>query len=92
MDFSPEERRTIFGDPERHREVIERLEAVFRETPLDIVAEVLLLEELPASEADEDEVYQHARRLSHSFRDGLLAFFFDSESELDVLTRNYGVF
>jgi hypothetical protein len=42
--------------------------------------------------ADDDATYQRARQLSHSFRDGLLAFFFDPNSELDVLTKNYGVF
>lgn len=123
LDFSPAERREIFGDPTRHSEVVEHLESVFRETPLDIVAGVLLrlpdldgaaikifdsydefigiladdasrrhLEELTESDADGDEVYQRARSLSHSFRDGLLAFFFDPKSELDALTKNYGVF
>jgi len=96
---------------------------VFRETPLEIVAEVLLrypplddaakkifssydeflgilvddesrghLESLTESQADTDEVYQRARQLSHSFRDGLFDFFFAPDSELEVLTKNYGVF
>jgi hypothetical protein len=39
-----------------------------------------------------DEVYQSARRLTHRFRDGLLAFFFDPKSEMDELTQNYGFF
>ncbi len=50
------------------------------------------LEELKEADADEDKVYQQARELSHSFRDGLLEFFFDTESEIDDLTKNYGVF
>jgi len=50
------------------------------------------LEELTEENADTDTVYQQARRLSHTFRDGLLEFFFDPKSELDVLTKNYGVF
>ena len=48
--------------------------------------------ELPEDEAGTDGVYQTARRLSHAFRDGLLALFFDVESGLDDLTKNYGVF
>jgi predicted nucleotidyltransferase len=43
-------------------------------------------------EADTDKIYQRARDLSHTFRDGLLEFFFDPESEMDELTKNYGVF
>ena len=50
------------------------------------------LDTLMESNADDDEIYQRARRLSHSFRDGLLAFFFDPKSEMDVLTKTYGVF
>ena len=50
------------------------------------------LEELTEENADNDPVHQHARQLSHTFRDGLLEFFFDPKSELEVLTKNYGVF
>lgn len=50
------------------------------------------LDDLTESEADEDALYQRARRLSHDFRDGLRDFFFDSESGLEELTKNYGVF
>jgi hypothetical protein len=50
------------------------------------------LESLTEDLADKDEIYQQARLFSHSFRDGLLAFFFDPESELDSMTKNYGVF
>ena len=123
MDFSEEERRAIFSDPGRQQQVIDHLEAIFRSTPLEITAEVLLrfphldgvarkilcsyneflgiladgdrrrhLENLSEASAETDEIYQRARQLSHSFRDGLLAFFFDVQSGLDVLTRNYGVF
>jgi predicted nucleotidyltransferase len=50
------------------------------------------LEKVTEEEADTDETYQRARALSHTFRDGLLEFFFDPESEMGELTRNYGVF
>ncbi|HUO31688.1 MAG TPA: hypothetical protein VMU80_20875 [Bryobacteraceae bacterium] len=123
MDYEQHERKAIFSDPDRHKEVVEHMEAVFRETPLDIVAGVLLryphldeaaqkifdsyddflgiladgrsrthLENLTEEHADQDPVYQQARRSSHSFRDGLMAFFFDRRSELEDMTKNYGVF
>lgn len=50
------------------------------------------LDELSEEAADSDEVYQSARELSHVFREGLLEFFFDPQSEMDTLTKNYGVF
>ena len=50
------------------------------------------LDTLNENMAENDEVYQRARKLSHSFRDGLLKLFFDTESEMDQLTKNYGVF
>jgi predicted nucleotidyltransferase len=50
------------------------------------------LEELNEGDGERDAVYQDARTLSHQFRDGLLAFFFDQKSGLDDLTKNYGVF
>ncbi len=123
LDYSEQDRALIFADPDRRMEVVEHMEAVFRETPLEIVAGVLLryshlknaaktifdsyngflgiladdqsrshLESLTEDRADEDEIYQRARQFSHSFRDGLLAFFFDPKSELDSMTKNYGVF
>jgi predicted nucleotidyltransferase len=123
LDYSPVDRKAIFANPDRYKEVVEHLEMVFRDNPLEIVAGVLLryphldeaakkifdsyneflgiladdqtrlhLESLTEDQADNDEIYQGARRLSHSFRDGLLAFFFDPQSELDTLTKNYGVF
>lgn len=122
LDYSLEDRKAIFSNEDRH-EVVEHLGQVFRQTPLEIVAEVLLryphlddaarrifssyneflgiladktnrdhLESLTESDADKDPIYQRARDLSHSFRDGLLDFFFDRDSELGILTRNYGVF
>lgn len=50
------------------------------------------LESLPEEAGEADEVYQAARHLSHTFRDGLLEFFFDQQSGMDELTKNYGVF
>ncbi|MBV8846113.1 MAG: nucleotidyltransferase domain-containing protein [Bryobacterales bacterium] len=50
------------------------------------------LENLTEERADVDDFYQHARHLSHTFRDGLLEVFFDTQSDLDSLTKNYGVF
>jgi hypothetical protein len=50
------------------------------------------LEEMTEENADADPVYQKARGLSHTFRDGLLEFFFDPKSELEAMTKNYGVF
>jgi hypothetical protein len=103
--------------------VIDHLEGIFRLTPLEIVASVLMryphvdgaakkilnsydefigilsdaearahLEQLTEADADADEIYQRARSLSHTFRDGLHDFFFDPKSEMDELTKNYGVF
>lgn len=50
------------------------------------------LDSLSEDQADTDPIYQRARQFSHTFRGGLLDFFFDPKSELDSLTRNYGVF
>jgi hypothetical protein len=50
------------------------------------------LENLTEVNADTDEIYQRARKLSHTFRDALLEFFFDPKSEMDELTKTYGVF
>ena len=50
------------------------------------------LELLVEEDAESDELYQQARRLSHTFRDGLLEFFFDNDSGMNKLTKNYGVF
>jgi hypothetical protein len=49
------------------------------------------LEQLPFESYRDNEVYQQARDLSHSFRDGLLSLFFDTKPLAD-LTRFYGVF
>lgn len=123
LDYSDEERSSLFADPNRRQELIEHLQQVFQATPLEIIASVLYryghldetaknvsgsyndfigilsdeglrshLEGLTEQNADEDSVYQGARNLSHIFRDGLLAFFFDPDSEMEALTKNYGVF
>lgn len=123
LDYSDEERASLFADVNRRQELIEHLQRIFQATPLEIIASVLYrydhldetakdivgsynefvgilsdegsrshLEELTEQNADDDPVYQRARRLSHVFRDGLLAFFFDPKSELEALTKNYGVF
>ncbi|MBL8295115.1 MAG: hypothetical protein JNN08_24940 [Bryobacterales bacterium] len=50
------------------------------------------LENLEENQTDDDAIYQHARSLSHSFRDAVLEFFFDSDSKLYTLTKTYAVF
>jgi predicted nucleotidyltransferase len=50
------------------------------------------LDNLPADGGDADDVYQHARKVSHHFRDSLLELFFDDKTGLAELTRLYGVF
>lgn len=50
------------------------------------------LQDLDPEEYETDEVFQQARGLTHEFRDGLLELFFDEESGLFELTKNYGVF
>ncbi|MGH9587431.1 MAG: hypothetical protein ACRD3F_10800, partial [Acidobacteriaceae bacterium] len=123
LDFSEEEKLGVFGDPNRHEELIRHLEQIFQMTPLEIVAEVLSryqhlkptaakifnsydgfigiladsekrqhLEALKEEEAEFDTVYQAARELSHQFRDGIVEFFFDPKSPMEMLTKNYGVF
>jgi hypothetical protein len=49
------------------------------------------LENLPEDRVN-DDVYQHAREVSHRFRDSLLNLFFDVKTGLTELTRLYGVF
>jgi len=123
LDYNDAERHAVYGDPGMKSEVIERLQLIFRKTPLEIVAGVLLryphlddsarkilgsydefigiladdrqrtrLDELQEHEVESDEIFQRARRLSHCFRDGLLEFFFDGQSDMSDLTKNYGVF
>ena len=123
LDYTPDQRLSIYADPNRKQEIIEHLEGIFKSTPLEIIATVLFryehldesarkilgsydeflgmlsdksardrLENLTEEEAETDPTYQRARDLSHVFRDGLMAFFYDSESGLEVLTKNYGVF
>ena len=50
------------------------------------------LEHLLPEQQDDDSVYKDFRKLSHGFRDGLLALFFDQQSVLYELTKLYGVF
>ena len=50
------------------------------------------LEELNADEYESDKLYREARDVTHEFREGLLALFFDEASGLSELTRTYGVF
>ena len=50
------------------------------------------LEAVTEEEASSDQTFQNARSLSHAFRDGLLTIFFDTQSGLEDLTKNYGVF
>ncbi len=50
------------------------------------------LEKLTDAEASKDAIHQRARDISHVYRDGLLEFFFDEQSEIGTLTRHYGVF
>jgi hypothetical protein len=50
------------------------------------------LEAITEQSAEADPDYQRARALTHTFRDGILTFFFDPNSELEALTKNYGVF
>lgn len=123
LDHTAEHWNSLENDLNGRSTVIQYLEQVFQETPLDITADVLLrfdhlkgaakqifdaydqfleiladagqrqrLESLSEAEAARDPTYQSARRLSHDFRDGLLTFFFDRESGMETLTRNYGVF
>ena len=49
------------------------------------------LEHLSEDEMETDALFQHARGLSHTFRDGLLELFFDRASGLEALTRS-GIF
>lgn len=50
------------------------------------------LDAMDERDADGDPVFGRARALSHTFRDGLLEFFFDRDSGMEQLTQNYGVF
>ncbi|HEV2498265.1 MAG TPA: nucleotidyltransferase domain-containing protein [Terriglobia bacterium] len=50
------------------------------------------LEGLDVDKYECDEIYRKARELSHEFRKGLIALFFDEKSGLGELTQTYGVF
>ncbi|MDX1984585.1 MAG: nucleotidyltransferase domain-containing protein [Bryobacteraceae bacterium] len=123
LDHDAQTWKKLVDSDDGKSRIVEYFENIFRQTPLEITAGVLLqfphlagsahkilgaydeflglladgrtrehLETLPEDDADRDPTYQKARQLSHRFRDGLLEFFFDKESGLDELTRNYGVF
>ena len=123
LDYDETRRAKIYGEPSQPKEVIDHLTGLFRQTPLQIVAEVLLryrhldgaarkifgsynefvgmladpetrtrLENLTDAEASADPTHRRAREISHDYRDGLLEFFFDDQSGIGTLTRNYGVF
>jgi predicted nucleotidyltransferase len=44
------------------------------------------------SDSYENKIFSDARELSHEFRDGLIDLFFDTNSQMYELTKNYGVF
>ena len=50
------------------------------------------LKELPASEADDDAVYQRVRHLGNEFQEALTDVFFVCDTPLRELTIRYGVF
>jgi hypothetical protein len=41
LDYSEEQRKLLFADPNRRQEVIDHLERIFQSTPLEIIAAVL---------------------------------------------------
>jgi hypothetical protein len=123
LDHSLDEWKAIVQSPDHQSQMVEYFSGVFRETPLEILAGVLLrydhlndvaeqmlasydgflgilsddnqrqhLESVTEENPEDDEVYRRARDLSRVFRDGLLAFFFDPQSDTERLTKNYGVF
>jgi hypothetical protein len=49
------------------------------------------MDALSEESGESDKLYQEARLLSHRFRDGLLALFFDEKSGMEELTKIYGV-
>ena len=50
------------------------------------------LDKLSRDDMESDPLWQNAKVISHEFRDGIDAFFFDSDPNLAKLTREYGVF
>ena len=123
LDHSAREWKEIAQNPDRQSQMVEYFSTIFRQTPLEIVAGVLLryehlypvanqilssydgflgmladddqrhrLASITEEDAENDKVYQDARDFSRAFRDGIVAFFFDRQSEIDSLTKNYGVF
>lgn len=51
-------------------------------------------EKLPANDANNDELYNYARKIGHDFQDGLNSIFLDENISLEYtnLTKKYGVF
>ncbi len=47
---------------------------------------------LPRDLAEKSELFQRVRTLSHTFREGLIEWLFDTESEIFKLVRDYGLF
>jgi hypothetical protein len=85
------------GNPARAAQVLACAEKAF--TAYDSFLAILAdkrkrkrLDDLPADRIDSDSLFRKARAISHEFRDGLDAFFFDADEELGKLTRHYGVF
>jgi hypothetical protein len=47
---------------------------------------------LPRDLAEKSELFQRVRELSHSFRDGLIEWLFNTESEIFKLVKAYSLF
>ncbi len=76
-----EKRRVDYSDPKR-RAVVKR-EFARRTDPR---------KSAKSDDYESDEVFQHARSISHEFRGGVLDLLFDTRSGLFELTKTYGVF
>lgn len=50
------------------------------------------LEVLPRDLAEKSELFQRVRTLSHTFREGLIEWLFNTESEIFKLVRDYALF
>jgi hypothetical protein len=62
---------------------------------LSILDDSVLREELvqlPRDVALKSELFQRVRQLSHTFRDGLIEWLFDTESEIFTMVRDYALF
>ena len=123
LDHTPDQWKEIAKSIDRREQIVDYFHGVFRQTPLEITASVLLrfphldqastqifgsyndflgllanpesrqlLETVTEDKAETDPTFLKARSLSHIFRDGLMTIFFDPQSGLEELTKNYGVF